>query len=157
MDDLFSTRRPKDFKAGFASGLKSVGKGFATGVAGLVAAPIMGAREGGCVGAAKGVAVGVAGAVVLPVTGLGVGTAQGARLDRFVCPPRCLACRIVANECGSSTAPKYCRLSHVAWTVCIACWLVREAFSRLHSGTDLSMKCQTRGSLVLVFPHVTCC
>jgi hypothetical protein len=78
MDDLFSTRRPKDFRAGVASGLKSAGKGLVTGVTGLFAAPIIGARDEGFKGCAKGIAVGVAGAVVLPVAGVGVGTAQSA-------------------------------------------------------------------------------
>lgn len=78
MDDLFSTRKPKNFKAGVSSGLKSMGKGLATGVAGLVAAPIIGAKEEGFKGAAKGVAAGVVGAVVLPVTGVAVGTGQSA-------------------------------------------------------------------------------
>jgi hypothetical protein len=32
--ELFSTRRPKDFRAGISSGLKSLGKGVAAGVAG---------------------------------------------------------------------------------------------------------------------------
>lgn len=77
MDDLFSTRRPKDFRAGVSSGLKSFGKGILTGVTGLVAAPIIGAKEEGFKGAAKGMMAGVAGAVILPVAGLGVGTAQG--------------------------------------------------------------------------------
>jgi hypothetical protein len=83
MDDLFSTRRPKNFKAGLSSGLKSFGKGVATGVAGLVAGPIMGAREDGFKGCAKGMAAGVVGAVILPVTGLGIGAAQGK-----LCRPR---------------------------------------------------------------------
>ena len=71
-NDLFSTRRPKDFRAGLSSGLKSMAKGMLAGTAGLVAAPVMGAREDGVRGCVKGVAVGVAGAVVLPVAGLGV-------------------------------------------------------------------------------------
>ena len=80
MDDLFSTRKPRDFRAGVASGLKSFGKGIITGAAGLVAAPIIGAREEGFAGAAKGLGAGIVGAVVLPVAGLGVGTVQGAHL-----------------------------------------------------------------------------
>ena len=45
--DMFSTRKPKDVKAGASSGLKSVTKGIVTGAVGLVAAPIQGAKSGG--------------------------------------------------------------------------------------------------------------
>lgn len=45
--DMFSTRKPRDMKAGTSSGLKSVTKGFVTGAVGLVAAPIQGAKAGG--------------------------------------------------------------------------------------------------------------
>lgn len=77
--DVFSTRKPKDFKAGVSSGLKSMGKGFFAGAVGLVAAPIAGARSEGVKGCAKGVAAGLVGAVALPVAGVTVGTAQGVR------------------------------------------------------------------------------
>eukprot|EP01025_Chloroclados_australasicus_P018817 TRINITY_DN20021_c0_g1_i8.p1 TRINITY_DN20021_c0_g1~~TRINITY_DN20021_c0_g1_i8.p1 ORF type:complete len:428 (-),score=57.27 TRINITY_DN20021_c0_g1_i8:188-1471(-) len=76
---LFSLRKPKDFKAGCSSGLQSIGKGIAGGVAGLVAAPVVGAMQEGAVGLAKGVGVGVAGAVILPVTGVTVGVTQMVR------------------------------------------------------------------------------
>ena len=75
--DVFSTRKPKDFKAGVASGLKSMSKGIVAGAVGLVAAPIMGARQEGVKGCAKGMAAGIVGAVALPVAGVTVGTAQG--------------------------------------------------------------------------------
>lgn len=39
---LFSLRKPKDAKAGLASGLKSLAKGIVGGVVGLVAAPVVG-------------------------------------------------------------------------------------------------------------------
>lgn len=45
--DMFSTRKPRDMKAGTSSGLKSVTKGIVTGAVGLVAAPIQGAKSGG--------------------------------------------------------------------------------------------------------------
>ena len=45
--DMFSTRKPRDVKAGASSGLKSVTKGIVTGAVGLVAAPIQGAKSGG--------------------------------------------------------------------------------------------------------------
>ena len=40
--DVFSTRRPKDAMGGISSGLKSIGKGVAGGVAALIAAPTIG-------------------------------------------------------------------------------------------------------------------
>lgn len=78
-NDVFSLRRPRDFRAGLSSGLKSMAKGIVGGAAGLVAAPAIGASTDGVAGFAKGLATGVAGAVVLPVTGVVVGTVQMAR------------------------------------------------------------------------------
>ena len=73
---LFSTRRPRNASAGAASGLKSVAKGVGMGVVGLVAAPVMGAKENGVKGFVGGLAAGVAGAVMLPVAGAVVGAVQ---------------------------------------------------------------------------------
>mmetsp|Transcript_11892 Transcript_11892/g.25534 ORF Transcript_11892/g.25534 Transcript_11892/m.25534 type:complete len:570 (-) Transcript_11892:2455-4164(-) len=78
-NDVFSLRRPKDAKAGLSSGLKSMAKGVVGGVAGLIAAPAIGAQKEGVLGFAKGVATGVVGAVVLPVTGVAIGTVQVVR------------------------------------------------------------------------------
>ena len=57
---LFSTRRPKDMGAGMASGAKTIVKGVVAGAIGLVAAPVMGAREEGVKGFVKGMGMGVA-------------------------------------------------------------------------------------------------
>lgn len=74
--DFFSLRKPKDVRAGLASGVKSIGKGVVGGTASLIAAPIVCATQDGFRGFAKGLAVGVAGAAVLPVVGVAVGAAQ---------------------------------------------------------------------------------
>mmetsp|Transcript_19840 Transcript_19840/g.59945 ORF Transcript_19840/g.59945 Transcript_19840/m.59945 type:complete len:108 (+) Transcript_19840:374-697(+) len=58
INDVFSLRRPKDAKAGLASGAKSVGKGFLAGAATLVAAPAVGALQEGALGFGKGLATG---------------------------------------------------------------------------------------------------
>lgn len=58
IEDVFSLRRPKDIKAGIASGLKSVAKGVVGGTVGLLAAPAVGAVQEGLPGFAKGVAAG---------------------------------------------------------------------------------------------------
>jgi len=79
INDVFSLRRPKDAKAGLASGAKSVGKGFLAGAATLVAAPAVGALQEGALGFGKGLAAGVACAVVLPVAGVAVGVTQVVR------------------------------------------------------------------------------
>ena len=76
LDEVFSTRRPRDLAAGLSSGLRSVTKGVALGAAALVAAPVGGAMEGGFAGFARGLGVGVASAVALPVVGVSVGAAQ---------------------------------------------------------------------------------
>ncbi len=57
-NDIFSLKKPKDAKAGLASGLKSVGKGIVGGAVGLIAAPIVGASQEGFTGFAKGLATG---------------------------------------------------------------------------------------------------
>lgn len=75
-EDVFSLRKPRDLKAGLASGLKSMAKGVLAGTVGLVAAPIIGAHQDGFAGLAKGTVAGMAGAVVLPVTGFIVGGTQ---------------------------------------------------------------------------------
>ena len=58
LNDLFSLRRPRDFRAGLASGSKSLAKGVLGGAMGLVAAPVMGALQGGVLGFGKGVLAG---------------------------------------------------------------------------------------------------
>ncbi len=58
VQDVFSLRRPKDFKAGLSSGSKSIVKGIGAGVVGLVAAPVLGAHQQGFAGFAKGAAAG---------------------------------------------------------------------------------------------------
>lgn len=50
--------RPKDALAGLGSGLATAATGIAAGVAGLVAAPIVGAKKEGAAGFAKGLATG---------------------------------------------------------------------------------------------------
>ncbi|KAK9171019.1 X-domain of DnaJ-containing family protein [Cryptosporidium meleagridis] len=76
---LFSTRRPRDAMAGFSSGMKTVGKGVAAGVATLVAAPVVGAATEGVSGFFKGMGAGLVAAVALPVTAVGVAGYQMAR------------------------------------------------------------------------------
>ena len=59
LNDLFSLRRPRDFRAGLASGSKSLAKGVLGGAMGLVAAPVMGAFQGGVLGFGKGLVAGM--------------------------------------------------------------------------------------------------
>ena len=59
------------------SGLKCVAAGAAAGVVGLVAMPVMGAKESGLKGFAAGLGKGVAGAVVLPAAGAIAGEGSG--------------------------------------------------------------------------------
>merc|ERR1719401_2385493 len=75
----FSTRRPKDVKAGLSSGLKNVSKGVFGGLAALVALPAVGAKEEGPTGFAKGLGLGLARAVALPVAGVATGLVQMGR------------------------------------------------------------------------------
>ena len=55
---LFSLKKPKDAKAGLASGAKSLVRGVAAGAAGLIAAPVIGGMTEGVTGVGKGLATG---------------------------------------------------------------------------------------------------
>eukprot|EP00873_Tetraselmis_striata_P033314 jgi/Tetstr1/453578/TSEL_040546.t1 len=79
LNDFFSLRKPKDVKAGLASGLKSMATGVCAGALGLVVAPIVGGFKDGAKGALCGLGAGALGAVVLPVTGVVIGTTQMVR------------------------------------------------------------------------------
>jgi len=79
MNALFSTRKPKDGWAGLSSGLKSVVKGTAAGVASLIAQPIVGAQQDGVRGFVSGLGTGVASVVALPLMGVAVGAYQVSR------------------------------------------------------------------------------
>lgn len=76
VDSLFSTKKPKDFAAGLASGLKSALKGTAAGAVSLVAQPIIGAQESGVKGFFSGLAAGIVSGVALPVSGIAIGMYQ---------------------------------------------------------------------------------
>ena len=73
---------PKHLGAGVQDALGSVLGGFAAGAATIVAAPALGAREGGAAGFAKGLGFGVLGAVALPVAGVASGFYGGRRFER---------------------------------------------------------------------------
>ena len=68
--------KPKHALGGLTSGLQCVAAGAVAGVVGLVAMPVMGAKEAGVKGFAAGVGKGVAGAVALPVAGAVAGAVQ---------------------------------------------------------------------------------
>lgn len=88
--DLFSTRRPKDFKAGMSSGVKNIVKGVFSGVAALVASPVvstiaavnggeqdLGSKAlNGLKGFGQGLFLGVMAGVALPVAGVTTGLLQ---------------------------------------------------------------------------------
>ena len=77
--ELFSTRKPKDLKAGASSGIKSLCKGIFGGVSSLVVAPVLGAQQNGFSGFCQGLAQGLMGAVALPVAGAAVASLQVGR------------------------------------------------------------------------------
>lgn len=58
IDNIFSLKRPRDIKAGLASGGKSALKGIAAGTVGLFAAPVVGAYTDGFKGFGQGIAAG---------------------------------------------------------------------------------------------------
>lgn len=58
MASFFSLRKPKNAKAGLASGSKNFVKGVVAGAVNLVAAPVIGAQQEGLKGFAMGVGAG---------------------------------------------------------------------------------------------------
>ncbi|CAK0829127.1 unnamed protein product [Prorocentrum cordatum] len=71
--------RPKDLGDGLYRGLKTVGGSLAGGAATLVAAPAVGAKQGGALGFVKGLGVGVVGGAAMAVGGTVCGVAQMGR------------------------------------------------------------------------------
>ncbi|KAH3757405.1 vacuolar protein sorting-associated protein vps13 [Pelomyxa schiedti] len=65
-----SQEKPKHLVHGFGLGVFGIGKGFVTGVAGIVQHPVRGAIEGGAKGFLKGVGKGLVGVPVKPTVGL---------------------------------------------------------------------------------------
>lgn len=57
-DEAIKKTKPKDTAAGFKSGIATAAAGVASGVVGLFAAPIVGAKQDGASGFAKGLATG---------------------------------------------------------------------------------------------------
>ncbi len=107
-NDVFSLRKPKDARAGVASGLKSIGKGVAAGVVGLVAGPVIGAKQEGFVGFGKGLA---AGEPERPSRG-----SRAARTRPAVSADAgaaALGGKQLRSEARASPAPAFCRLQ--AW------------------------------------------
>jgi hypothetical protein len=57
-DEAIKKTKPKDTAAGLKSGIATAAAGVASGVVGLFAAPIVGAKQDGASGFAKGLATG---------------------------------------------------------------------------------------------------
>lgn len=79
IDEIFSTRRPRDFIAGAASGLKTCGRSLAAGLASFYLSPIEGSKSNGAKGLALGLRDGTCSAVLLPATGVIIGIVQVVR------------------------------------------------------------------------------
>jgi len=91
--DLFSMRKPRDWKAGLSSGTKNALKGVTAGVAAVIAAPILSTTEAvkngsqdpaskaanGLLGFGKGLFFGAMAGVALPVAGIATGVIQVGR------------------------------------------------------------------------------
>jgi len=73
---LFSTKKPKDVVSGISSGIKNTVKGVIGGAIGLVAMPILCAKDEGPVGFFKGLGTGILGAIILPIAGTLTGSMQ---------------------------------------------------------------------------------
>jgi len=68
--------RPMDAKDGVSRGMKTVGASVGAGLASMVAAPYLGAKEGGPIGFLKGLGAGVVGGAAVVVGGTACGVAQ---------------------------------------------------------------------------------
>ena len=64
------TAAPSNAASGLVQGTADLGRGIAEGLAGVVLAPLRGAREGGAAGFATGLGRGLAGLIVKPVAGV---------------------------------------------------------------------------------------
>ena len=79
LSEMLPVGKPKHAIEGLSAGVKCVATGVAGGAVGLVAAPIMGAREKGAKGFASGLVQGVASSVFLPAVGVVGGAVQVTR------------------------------------------------------------------------------
>ena len=91
--EMFSMRKPRDWKAGLSSGTKNALKGVSAGVVAAIAAPIVSTHDAvskgsqdpasmaanGIMGLGKGLVMGVMAAVSLPVAGIATGVIQVGR------------------------------------------------------------------------------
>jgi hypothetical protein len=71
-DEAIRKTKPKDTAAGLKSGVATAAAGVASGLVGLFAAPIVGAKQEGASGFAKGLATGKQGCAVVPVGGVSI-------------------------------------------------------------------------------------
>jgi len=79
LKEIFSLRRPRDVFAGTSSGLKSVAKGMAIGIAALFASPIYLAKEKGLGGFFLGLGTGILTLVLSTISGVAIGSIQVVR------------------------------------------------------------------------------
>lgn len=77
--EIFSVQAPRDILAGFWSGIQCVLSGVAIGIAGVIAQPIEGMKEAGCLGCFKGLALGIFTGLFFSITGLCTGAFQALR------------------------------------------------------------------------------
>jgi len=77
--NFLAQTRPKDAADGLIRGIKAVGTGVGGGIATVVCAPVVGAKQGGFLGGVKGVGVGVVQGAFMAVVGTACGAAQVTR------------------------------------------------------------------------------
>jgi len=73
---FWAQTRPKDATDGMVRGLSTAGAGIAGGLATVVGAPVLGAKQGGALGFVKGLGVGFVGGVGMVTVGTACGVAQ---------------------------------------------------------------------------------
>ena len=122
IDNIFSLKRPRDIKAGLASGGKSALKGIAAGTVGLFAAPVVGAYTDGLKGFGQGVAAGA-----LRYFGLIVHTSPSLALcvnnaeSKDAAWPLCRATFSAESSCSSRTTVELVYLPRLLNQALIIC------------------------------------
>ena len=148
-------------QAGFASGMKSIGKGVAGGLLGLVVAPAVGAANEGAIGFAKGVATGELCAKYMPIlftlciyVHAQQGPALVTRLAALAAIRRayksmCIGASILwQNAINLILCPCACHLRHIyaGWDTCNASRA--DLLSEMHLNT-----CKLGAILVIIAAH----
>lgn len=121
-DEAVRKTKPKDTAAGLKSGVATAAAGVASGIVGLFAAPIVGAKQEGASGFAKGLATGKQGCAVGPGAGVSIcsacagpwGSYQPAGVNHLGDPDREEGCCKADGACHATSHGQHLHRCHQA-------------------------------------------